>query len=816
MDQRHSLPFHQPGKVGRKTGFRLSFTPSRDSNGLEPIDAFFSEDEYDVSDNGNDSVDKLKKRIGKINASEELNSNNNNNNNNNNNYNKNNNNNNNSDNNNSDNNNSDSDDEDVRFAGDLGPQIKVSVKELSGNMSAIGSKLTKNMALSKSKGKLFEGQKIINENVSDDIAIGGSTEQSEASTENELKDAPSDFPFAKSSRLSMVTTRKRNTLSPVTSKSVNLREPNDNTTLVDTDKAANTEIGSIEKSNSDHINEAQVVTVENQNINNIEAAQPESKPANDDTLENQNSVNKENKETTNEREDVDNAREKNIKIQSSKQPPVLQETDSSLEEQVEQPSSKNNSINVGNETSHERLFVESDSSDSSNDKSFVTNAAPSEISVQSNTNASKETRESNSELLKTNQKFPIVGGLIESDEDYKDADVSRTRLTPSRLQKISDSSKIKTKPKETKTSSKNLKLLRLLPLAGTGKNINDTVTASFSSVPKKSIQKSTTKKTSTKKSLTTEQPTRRSTRHRVPPVASWKNEKVVYETQKINGVYVKTVKDVEQTVVTPEPIITASSTQKAKKIQKTKKSLTPTPSSKKVKNKQTVIDSVEIHSEDENSKIEVETVQPLDSENEQEIISQKLASTKVKRKEPPLTVDAIHITKKRKTKSNKKDSNKEEKSVQLPPGADWQNDASISIPVFEGPGAGTQVERIVAWAPNKYKNLTIISTEEENFRIGTLFDEDSEFCGAGIIEIPAGQKKAVKANNDTYFIFHVIDGLLDITLNRSSFTVSKGCTFEIPMGNYYQFVNNSTEIVKLLFIQAKYVVIGESDGELEE
>lgn len=334
------------------------------------------------------------------------------------------------------------------------------------------------------------------------------------------------------------------------------------------------------------------------------------------------------------------------------------------------------------------------------------------------------------------------------DDEVKAHTFTKTVLTPSRLKRTTKSP-MKTPAKSPKS-----------PLKTVTKSPSKTVTKS----PLKAVTKSPTK-SPRQKQTTPVEPTRKSTRHRIPPVASWKNEKVVYKTEKVNGVYVKTVTNVAQAIEEPVPrssIIKkptkASSSSKAVKSSKTVK---PTTTTTQKKRKQQLQPS----SVNKKAKKRVE-IDPYEYET---------------------PVDE--------------------------PGSDWQKQSSISIPVFEGPGAGTQVERVVAWAPNSYKNSTVISNDQENFRINTLFDIDSEFCGAGIIEISSGDKKAVKSNNDTYFIFHVINGSLNVSINNTTFTVTNGCTFEIPMGNYYQFINTGNDTAKLLFVQAKYVVIGESDDD---
>ncbi|GME78115.1 unnamed protein product [Ambrosiozyma monospora] len=105
---------------------------------------------------------------------------------------------------------------------------------------------------------------------------------------------------------------------------------------------------------------------------------------------------------------------------------------------------------------------------------------------------------------------------------------------------------------------------------------------------------------------------------------------------------------------------------------------------------------------------------------------------------------------------------------------------------------------------------------KENFRVLTYFDQDSEFSGGGIIEIPVGKRKDTKSNDDTYFIFHVIQGTLEVTVSQNTFAVTTGFSFEIPMGNYYTLVNKGNDEVRLFFVQSKYVVVASDPYEEDD
>ncbi|VEU22511.1 DEKNAAC103376 [Brettanomyces naardenensis] len=275
--------------------------------------------------------------------------------------------------------------------------------------------------------------------------------------------------------------------------------------------------------------------------------------------------------------------------------------------------------------------------------------------------------------------------------------------------------------------------------------------------------------------LPVEKSLRHSTRKRVKPLAWWRNEHVVYQMKKEHGAYVMEVKDVvhrPDLSQTPKRRL-ATGGKRRTSIQNNGE----TPSRKRgrpPKAKEVV----------ETPNVEPETVS-----------------------EPVTDVQSLRTSRSPK----KTDIPAEEPQINLA-GSQWLADKALTIPVFEGPGSETQIERTVAWAPNQGKNITIIRNNDEYFKVRTLFDQDAEFSGAGIIELPVNSRKAVKSNEDTYFIFYVIDGLLEVSLSHNVFVVSKGCSFEIPMGNFYQFESKGKTPVKLFFVQSKYVVISNPDG----
>ncbi|QPG73641.1 hypothetical protein FOA43_000953 [Brettanomyces nanus] len=307
-----------------------------------------------------------------------------------------------------------------------------------------------------------------------------------------------------------------------------------------------------------------------------------------------------------------------------------------------------------------------------------------------------------------------------------------------------------------------------------------------------------------------ERPLRHSTRTKVKPVAWWRNEHIVYETKKENGAYVMEVKDVVHRPdlssiprVSKQKASSISPVKKKKEVGKrTDRLSTPKRHRKQVKKvvdlghymaperqPEAVVKALKRGTGEPDEPEEHRELKVQDDRHEVESAKDHASSGKLLPFEEPM--DNIN-------------------------GSEWMDNKALTVPVFEGPGSENQIERTVAWAPGQSKNTTIIRNREEYFRIRTLFDQDSEFSGGGIIELPVNSRKAVKSNDDTYFIFYVIDGVLEVSLSHNVFVVTGGCSFEIPMGNFYQFENKGQSPVKLFFVQSKYVVISNlNDDEMD-
>ncbi|GMF21621.1 unnamed protein product [[Candida] boidinii] len=325
---------------------------------------------------------------------------------------------------------------------------------------------------------------------------------------------------------------------------------------------------------------------------------------------------------------------------------------------------------------------------------------------------------------------------------------------------------------------------------------------------------------------------RRSSRTKIKPVAFWRNEKVVYERDDAEDPFDQKIKEIIHVPeVIPEkrrqsyyyaPIAPPSQSKKSS----TKSNNIDKPKSRNNKRKASeIIEEVDI-----DDSIDAE---PENLENGEELEEELQVEDGVEEEYEEEQTKRVSKSRPQKKKAKKATNSKKAKSTSAPPaevsedevsleepiesiqGAEWIDDGSLMAPIFEGPGSENMIERTIAWAPNRAKNVSVIQNNEEMFKIATLFDQDSEFSGGGIIEIPVGSRKAIKSNDDTYFIFYVIDGVLEVTISHNTFVAKKGCSFEVPMGNFYQFENIHNNSVKLFFVQAKYVVVEPSDDAFD-
>lgn len=257
-----------------------------------------------------------------------------------------------------------------------------------------------------------------------------------------------------------------------------------------------------------------------------------------------------------------------------------------------------------------------------------------------------------------------------------------------------------------------------------------------------------------------EQPTRRSSRVRIPPLAFWRNEKAVYE--KSRGDVVPTLKKIITVDEAPQPTRSRMPSRATSRKRNTSKTpqvrTTSRPHSKtRTPNIAEIFEDVEEEDEDED-------------EDERAV------------------------------------ANSEYK------GSEWLKNGFLKIDTFEAHGSDVKADRLIAWAPGTENFSSSVVSATDNFKLAILFDKNRDFIATGMMLIPPGGVKSLKSTDSTYFVFYCISGIIEVTLSGSVFLIKKGCSLEVPMGNFYQFVNKGKKDATLFFVQTR----GNPDESWEE
>ncbi|WVQ93620.1 hypothetical protein IAU59_000696 [Kwoniella sp. CBS 9459] len=91
---------------------------------------------------------------------------------------------------------------------------------------------------------------------------------------------------------------------------------------------------------------------------------------------------------------------------------------------------------------------------------------------------------------------------------------------------------------------------------------------------------------------------------------------------------------------------------------------------------------------------------------------------------------------------------------------------------------------------------------------------EGQFMAAGVVYIPIGSSKATKPSKDNAYVFFVIQGVVQVTVHRTSFIMAPGGQFLIPRGNEYRIENISEDReVQLFFAQARKLRADETELE---
>lgn len=104
-------------------------------------------------------------------------------------------------------------------------------------------------------------------------------------------------------------------------------------------------------------------------------------------------------------------------------------------------------------------------------------------------------------------------------------------------------------------------------------------------------------------------------------------------------------------------------------------------------------------------------------------------------------------------------------------------------------------ERLLAISADQH---TLDVVDGEQFSISTVFEEGT-FLTAGILSFPPAVIKPSRNASKHALVFYVINGVFQVTINKTSFVIGTGGQFIVPRGNHYQLKNLHDQESKLHF-----------------
>ncbi|KAI3404988.2 MIF2 [Candida oxycetoniae] len=197
-----------------------------------------------------------------------------------------------------------------------------------------------------------------------------------------------------------------------------------------------------------------------------------------------------------------------------------------------------------------------------------------------------------------------------------------------------------------------------------------------------------------------------------------------------------------------------------------------------------------------------EVVHVPDNENWNTTRGKRGRRKNARKKQPPITVPL-----------SPKSSEDESENVEpgTIPGSEWIKDSVLKLNVIEN---GQYVEQPVAYNQNggEYIDITNGIVDSIDYKVSVLFNENQDLCSIAMLELPeAGEKQPVSMLTCNY-IFNIVSGIVEVTLNDQVFVATRGCIFRVPSGNEYGFRNLGKGDAKLFFVQIRIAEI----HELEE
>ena len=130
-------------------------------------------------------------------------------------------------------------------------------------------------------------------------------------------------------------------------------------------------------------------------------------------------------------------------------------------------------------------------------------------------------------------------------------------------------------------------------------------------------------------------------------------------------------------------------------------------------------------------------------------------------------------------------------------GSEWFKEDNLLLEVNDN---GESKLRKIAY---NHKGGNYVKPTDDNYLVASLFDEDKSSFAGGMLQLPSdGFKPPVTVTGSTY-MFNVMKGLIQVTLNENMFVVTKGCKVQIPEGNEYSLRNIGQGDAYLFFVQIR-------------
>ncbi|KAK3321228.1 kinetochore CENP-C fungal-like protein [Cercophora scortea] len=124
----------------------------------------------------------------------------------------------------------------------------------------------------------------------------------------------------------------------------------------------------------------------------------------------------------------------------------------------------------------------------------------------------------------------------------------------------------------------------------------------------------------------------------------------------------------------------------------------------------------------------------------------------------------------------------------------WHPDHEFNPPALDDEVEVTEKQLAISGAA-----IQTLAVKDASFRYAKAVSEG--FFGAGVVDLPAGSEKRPKNSRKMFMTFFVFSGRVLVTVNETSFRISKGGMWFVPRGNYYSIENDYDQPARIFFSQ---------------